>query len=78
MDFILGNSDAAKKLGLKDKIWNETVKGIALSDLEFKVKAEQPELSYKDIHKAADKLLEKIDWEECIKNKKEWSQDSSI
>lgn len=77
LDFILGDSDFAKGLGLQNKIWNETVKGIALSDLEFKLKSEKPDLSFKEIHKTAHELLKKVDWEGCIKNKKDWSQNKA-
>ena len=40
-----------------DKLWKDTVEGIALSDLAFKVAAERPELRIEQIKDEAKKAL---------------------
>ena len=55
----------------ENSIWRESLKGIFLSDVSIKLKAENPAWSYIKVKEEADKLLktEKENLEHCLKNR---------
>jgi hypothetical protein len=73
LDFILGDSGLANVLGLNGKIVKETVKGMALADMDFKIRAENPNWDFDKIHDKTDELLKSVQWEKALKERSPWS-----
>ena len=72
LDFFDAAWGIAASIG-ENKLWTDVIEGIALSDLPIKLSSENREWSHPKIKEEAKRSLKKFPYDQCIKNRKDWS-----